>query len=110
MSRTHVAISKRTLALVVVHNGLVWRLPRACCRQSLETLRPVTSAMSQVIDLDTVSSVLSGDCLRGAVGSDVTRCIELAAGSRTLSEVADSVAACGSHGAPRRQASTSCPA
>ena len=92
-----------------VHKGLVWRLPRSCCRQSLETLRPVTSAMSQVIHLDTVSSVLSGDCLAGAVGSDVTRCTELASVSKTLSEIADSVAASGSHGDPRRQASTSCP-
>ena len=33
------------------HNCLVWRLPRARCRQWLETLRPVTGAKSQAIRL-----------------------------------------------------------
>ena len=33
------------------HNCLVWRLPRARCRQWLETLRPVTGAKSDAIRL-----------------------------------------------------------
>ena len=58
------------------HDCLVWRLPRARCRQWLETLRPVTGAKSQVMHLDMLINVLCGDCLVRVVGSGLRRCVQ----------------------------------
>ena len=58
------------------HNCLVRRLPRVRCRQWLETLRPVTGAMSQVIHLGMPRTALCGDCLVRVVGSGLKRCVQ----------------------------------
>ena len=58
------------------HDCLVWRLPRARCRQWLGTLLPVTGAKSQVIHLGMLMIVLCGDCVVRVVGSDLRRFVQ----------------------------------
>ena len=51
-------------------------LPRARCVQWLETLRPVTSAKSQVMHLGMPMIVLCGECLVRVVGSGLRRGVQ----------------------------------
>ena len=52
---------------------LAWRLPPARCRQCLETLRPVTGAKSQVIQMDMPIIAWCGECFVRVVGSSSLR-------------------------------------
>ena len=51
-------------------------LPRARCVQWLETLRPVTSAKSQVMHLGMPMTALCGECLVRVVGSGLRRGVQ----------------------------------
>ena len=58
------------------HNCFVPRLSRARCRQLLATLRAVTRAKSQLIQLDMPITVSCGGCLVRVVFSGCRRCVQ----------------------------------
>ena len=66
----------RSDSLRHAHNCLVPRLPRARCQQMLATLRAVTRAKSQVIQLNMPITVSCGGCLVRVVVRRCRRCVQ----------------------------------